>query len=138
MKTARLSDRGGPNRKLRVLCEMLSCRPWSRYPLTLRFFVPDATQLLYGCRPLPPHVRTAHDTIDTLSVVDGDASDNDSDLDEGWAEASRSVADGLLQAGARQARAFLHYVRHPVSIVAVGVQYPTSTVLLLAADVLRM
>ena len=79
-----------------------SVRPWNRYPLTLRFLAPDGPQLLRGCRALPPHVRTASDTLDTLSLA-VDESDEDSDMDESWAESSGSVAEGLQQAGARAA-----------------------------------
>eukprot|EP01052_Picozoa_sp_SAG31_P024765 SAG31_NODE_2129_length_6388_cov_3.199396_4_plen_210_part_00 len=67
--------------------------------MTLRFFASDAVQLLHGCRPLPPHVRTVHSSIDSLNVAANESSDEDSDLEEGWAESDQSVADGLRRVG---------------------------------------
>lgn len=75
--------------------------------MTLQFFASDANQLLHGCRPLPPHVRTVHSSIDSLDVTANASSDEDSDLEEGWVESNQSVADGLRQVGVSKSSCFI-------------------------------
>jgi structure-specific endonuclease subunit SLX1 len=70
MFRAGLSERGDAARKVKVLCEMLSVPPWSRYPLTLRWLKPEnEAKLLRGCRPLPQNIRTTMGSVDTIECV---------------------------------------------------------------------
>ena len=70
VRAAGLSERGDASRKVKVLCEMLSVPPWSRYPLTLRWLKPENEgNLLRGCRPLPANVRTAVGSVETIECA---------------------------------------------------------------------
>jgi structure-specific endonuclease subunit SLX1 len=70
MYRAGLSERGDASRKVKVLCEMLSLPPWSRYPLTLRWLKPEnRAKLLRGCRPLPPNIRVTEGSVDQIECA---------------------------------------------------------------------
>ena len=70
VRAAGLSERGDAARKVKVLCEMLSVPPWSRYPLTLRWLKPENEgNLLQGCRPLPANVRTAVGSVESIECA---------------------------------------------------------------------
>ncbi len=70
MYRAGLSERGDASRKVKVLCEMLSLPPWSRYPLTLRWLKPEnRAKLLRGCRPLPPNIHVTEGSVDQIECA---------------------------------------------------------------------